>query len=60
MSFRVRLGLRFRREKNAVLNQIVENEPFGNCVFKNLRFKNAEKCLFKSQAIWCFFENAVF
>jgi hypothetical protein len=57
---RVRLGLRFRREKNAILNQIAENEPFGNCILKKLRFKNAEKCLFKLQAMRCFFENAVF
>jgi hypothetical protein len=35
-------------------------EPFGNCGFKKLRFEKAEKCLFKSQAMWCFFENAVF
>jgi hypothetical protein len=56
----VRLGLRFRKKKSAILNQIVENEPFENCVFKKLRFENTEKCLFKSHAMWCFFENAVF
>jgi hypothetical protein len=50
--------LGFRREKNAILNQIAENELFGNCVFKKLRFKNAENYFFKSQALWCFFENA--
>jgi hypothetical protein len=43
-----------------ILNQIAENELFGNCVFKKLRFENAEKCLFKSQAMKYFFENAVF
>jgi len=37
--------------KNVILNQIAENEPFGNCVFKKLRFENAEKYLFKSQAM---------
>jgi hypothetical protein len=58
--FRVRLKLRFRREKYVILNQIAKNGPFRNCVFKKLRFENAEKCLFKSQAMWCFFENVVF
>jgi len=43
----------------AILNQITENESFENYVFKKLRFENAEKCLFKSQAMWCFFENTI-
>jgi hypothetical protein len=47
-------------EKSVILNQITESEPFGNCVFKKLRFENVEKCLFKSQAMGCFFESAVF
>jgi len=59
-TLRVRLRLRFLREKNVILNQIAENKPFGNCVFKKLRLKNAEKCLFKSQTMRYFFENAVF
>jgi hypothetical protein len=34
-----------------ILNQIAENEPFENFVFKKLRFENVEKLFFKSQAI---------
>jgi hypothetical protein len=49
-------------EKMCDLNQITENEPFGNCVFKKLRFENAEKYLFKSQAmgsVWVYdFKNS--
>jgi hypothetical protein len=36
------------QRKNVILNQIVENELFKNCIFKKLRFENAENCLFKS------------
>jgi hypothetical protein len=43
-----------------ILTQIAENESFENYVFKKLRFENGENCLFKSQAIECFFENAKF
>jgi hypothetical protein len=50
----------FVEKKSVILNQITENKPFGNWVFKKLRFENVEKYLFKSQAMWCFFENAVF
>lgn len=39
----------------AILNQIAENESFINCVFKRLRFENAENCIFKWQARDFFF-----
>jgi hypothetical protein len=29
--------------KNAILKQITENESFGNCVFKKLRFEKHRK-----------------
>jgi len=36
-------------DKSAIfLNQITENEPFENCVFKKLHFENAKNCFFKS------------
>jgi len=55
---RVRLGLRFRREK--IRLRIAENESFGNCIFKKLRFENTENYFFNSYAMGCFFENAKF
>jgi hypothetical protein len=34
-----------------ILNQIVKNESFGNCIFKKLRFENVENWFFKSHKI---------
>jgi hypothetical protein len=35
----------------------VENEAFGNYVFKKLQFENTKNCLFKSQAMKFFLET---
>jgi len=56
VSLRICLRLRFRRQ-SVILNQIVENKSFENCVFKKLLFKNIEHYFFKSHAIVYFFEN---
>jgi hypothetical protein len=42
----------FVEKKNVILNQIVENESFENCVFKKLRFENEENCVFKKASPW--------
>jgi hypothetical protein len=39
--FKAAFKLRFHKQKNAILNQITENESFENHVFKKLRFENA-------------------
>jgi hypothetical protein len=56
-----RIAIAISQIKNVILNQIVENKPFENYVFKKLRFEKADRnYFFKSQAIGCFFENAEF
>jgi hypothetical protein len=51
----VRLRLRFYREKIVILNQIAEDELFGNCVFKKLRFEKCRKMLIQIAGNWVFF-----
>jgi hypothetical protein len=56
----VRLGLRFRREKVRFKNKSQKMNRLEIAFLKNCDLKTQKKCLFKSQAIECFFENAVF